>query len=205
MSDQITATGSESKFQAHEAGQFVGQCVDLIDLGFDVSDFPGEDRYLKQMCVLVFRTGERNESTGEYIDVAREFTVSMGDKSNLRKFLEQWRGRPYTKEQITEGVPLHKLTGQFGLLTVAHRVSGKGRTYANITACVGIPKQMTGSVRPFTDYVRDPYWATKKAEYASRAAAFTGAASRVAPSSSSAEQEPDFSDVPFPDEEPLPF
>lgn len=178
MSDTITARANDSKFKPHEEGQFVGQCVDTIDLGEKVSDYPGKPSYLAPTCALVFRTGERNDETGEYIDIAREFTVSMGDKANLRKFLEQWRGKPYTAEQLEAGVPLDKLTGNHGLLTVAHRTSGKGRVYANITACVGIPKQMAGSVTKYTDYERADYWATKKAEYAEAAAKFRGEASR---------------------------
>lgn len=172
MSDTITAKGSESKFKEHPDGQFVGQCVDTINLGEKVQDYPGTPPYLALTCALVFRTGERNEELGEFIDVNREFTVSMGDKSNLKKFLEQWRGKPYTKEQIDEGVPLDKLTGNHGLLTIAHRTSQKGRVYANITACVGIPKQMATTVTDYPDYKRDPYWEKKKKEYAEAAAKF---------------------------------
>ena len=187
MSDTITARGSESKFKPHPTGQYVGQCVDTIDLGEKLQDYADSKPYLAQTCALVFRTGERNEETGEYIDLAREFTVSMGDKANLRKFLEQWRGKPYTKEQIEEGVPLDRLTGNHGLLTVAHRESKKQRTYANITACVGIPKQMAATVIQYDDYVRAEYWATKKKEYAEAAAKFR--AETAAPSS-------DFNDFP---------
>ncbi len=174
MSDAVTAKGSESKYKAHDEGQFVGQCVDVIDLGEKVQDYPGTTPYLAPTCALVFRTGEKNEETGEFIDVSREFTVSMGDKANLKKFLVQWRGRDYTPEQIEAGVPLDKLTGNYGLLTIAHRKSGKGRVYANITACVGIPKQMAGSVPKFDGYVRDDWWTKKKEEYAEAAAKFKG-------------------------------
>ena len=175
MSDTITARGSESKFKAHDEGQFVGQCVDTIDLGEKVQDFPGTKPYLAQTCALVFRTGEKNPDTGEFIDVAREFTVSMGEKANLRKFLEQWRGRPYTKEQIEAGVPLDKLTGNHALLTIAHRTSAKQRVYATIAACVGIPKQMAATVTDYrAEYERAEWWATKKQEYAAAAAKFKG-------------------------------
>jgi hypothetical protein len=172
MSDTIVARGSESKFQPHPEGQYVGQCVDTIDLGEKVQDFPGSTPYLGASCALVFRTGERNADTGDYVDIAREYTVSMGEKSNLRKDLERWRGKAYTKEQIEAGVPLDKLTGNHALLTVSHRVSGKGRTYANITAIVGVPKQMASTVDRYDDYVRDEYWAQKKAEYAEAAKRF---------------------------------
>lgn len=170
MADTILARGSESKFKPHPEGQYVAQCVDTIDLGEKVQDFPGTTPYLAATCALVFRTGEKNDETGECIDIAREFTVSMGEKANLRKFLEQWRGKPYTSEQIEAGVPLDKLTGNHALITVSHRVSGKGRTYANITACVGIPKQMAGAVTKYDDYERADYWQTKKQEYAEAAA-----------------------------------
>ena len=172
MSDTIMARGTESKFKAHEEGQFVGQCVDVIDLGETVQDYPGKVPYLAPTCALVFRTGEKNDETGEFIDLHREFTVSMGLKANLLKFLQQWRGRDYTKEQVEAGVPIDKLTGQQGLLTVAHRTSGKGRIYANITACVGIPKQMAATVTAYTDYTRAEWWTMKKQEYAEAAARF---------------------------------
>lgn len=172
MSDTITATATASKFKPHPDGQFVAQCVDTIDLGEKVQDFPGSTPYLAKCCALVFRTGERNEETGEFIDVAKEYTVSMGEKANLRKDLEQWRGKPYTKEQVEAGVPLDKLTGNHALITVAHRVSGKGRTYANITAIVGVPKQMASTVETFSGYERADYWSQKKQEYAEAAAKF---------------------------------
>jgi hypothetical protein len=176
MSDTITARASESKFKPHDEGQFVGQCVDTIDLGEKVQDFPGTKPYLAQTCALVFRTGEKNPDTGDFIDIAREFTVSMGEKANLRKFLEQWRGKPYTADQIKAGVPLDKLTGNHGLLTVAHRESAKQRVYANITACVGVPKQMAGALTDYgAGYERADYWAAKKKEYADAAATFRGA------------------------------
>ena len=201
MSDTITARGSESKFKAHPDGQFVAQCVDTIDLGFKVQDFPGTKPYLAQTCVLVFRTGEVNEDTREFIDVAREFTVSMGEKANLRKFLEQWRGKPYTPEQIREGVPLHKLTGNFGLLTVVQRPNKAGtRTYATITACVGIPKQMQGATTRYDDtYVRADYWAARVAEYAAAAEAFRAAS--AAPS----EDHNDFPSALADEKDDLPF
>lgn len=172
MSDPITARGSDSKFKPHPEGQYVGQCVDTIDLGENVETFAGQPSKLAHKCAIVFRTGERNEQTGEYIDIGREFTVSMGEKANLRKFLEQWRGRPYTAEAVEAGVPLDKLTGNHGLLTVAHKVSANQRTYANVTACVGIPKQMASATTNYTDYTRADYWTEKKKGYAEAAAKF---------------------------------
>ncbi len=169
MSDTITAKGSDSKFKPHPEGQFIGVCVDTIDLGDNVETFANTPPKLAHKCVLVFRTGERNEDTGDYIDIGREFTVSMGEKANLRKFLEQWRGKAYDTDAIEAGVPLHKLTGQPGLLTISHKKSGQGRMYANITACVGVPKQMKAGIGQYVDYIRAEYWEEKKQAYAAAA------------------------------------
>ncbi len=164
MSDSITAKGSDAKFKPHPEGQYVGQCVDTIDLGEKVESGPDWPEKLTHKCVIVFRTGEKNDN-GDFIDVSREFTVSMGEKANLRKFLEQWRGKPYAASQVEEGVPLHKLTGQQALLTISHKVSSNGRTYSNITACVGVPKQMADGARVYTDYKRADFWEERKKSY----------------------------------------
>lgn len=186
MSDTILAKGTESKYKAHEEGQFVAQCVDTIDLGEHVHAFAGDDSYIEQKCALVFRTGEKNAETGEYIDVNQEFTVSMSEKAKLRKFLEQWRGKAYTPDQIKAGVPLEKLTGNQGLLTIAQRQNKAGtRTYAEIKACVGIPKMMVSTVTNYADYKRAEFWAVRKAEYAAEVTKFRASV-----------EPPEFSDLP---------
>lgn len=172
MADTIVAKSEGGSFPLHPDGQFVGQCVDVIDLGDRVEEFSGQPKRLAHKCVLVFRTGEKDPEAKEYIDVSREFTVSMSEKANLRKFLEQWRGKPYTAAQIDDGVPIHKLEKQQGLLTVAHKPSAKGNVYAQISACVGVPKQMAAGVPTYTDYQRADFWAERRKEYAAGAAQF---------------------------------
>lgn len=170
--DRVTAKNSDAKFKAHDEGQFVAQAVDCIDMGETVVEFPGTPSYLAQKCALVFRTGELNSETGERIDVSSEFTVSLGEKANLRKFLESWRGKAYTAEQIDAGVPLDKLVGNWALLSIGHKTSKKGRTYAVIVSAVPVPKQMRENLVSYTDYERAKYWDEKKAEYAKGAKAY---------------------------------
>ena len=172
MPDQITAKASDVKFLPHPDGQYVAQCVDAIDLGEKVEDYPGTPEKLAHKCALVFRTGEKNPETHEFIDIAQEFTVSMGEKANLRKALESWRGKPYGEAQLTEGVPIHKLAGNWALLTIAQKQSGKGRTYAFIQSIVGVPTAMRQALPQFPAYVRADYWQTRKDDYVKAASAF---------------------------------
>lgn len=170
--DAVTAKNSDAKFAPHPDGQFPGQCVDVIDMGETVADFPGTPKYLSPKCVLVFRTGEKNPETGDLIDVSGEYTVSMSEKANLRKLLESWRGKPYTMEQADAGVPIDKLVGQWALLGVAHKQSKKGRTYAVIMSATPVPAVMKASLGSFPTYERAPYWADRKKAYAEEARNF---------------------------------
>src|SRR5262249_26776088 len=51
----------------------------------------------------------------------------------LRPFLEQWRGRDFTPEEL-QGFNLAKLKGANCLLTVQHKDTDKGDTWANVVA-----------------------------------------------------------------------
>lgn len=165
MPDTITAKGSKSNFTPHPEGQYLAQCVDTIDMGEKVEQYQGQPPKIVHKCVLMFRTGEKN-ADGHFIDIGKEFTVSMGEKANLRKALEQWRGKKYTEKEAADGVPIDKLCGQWALITVEHKLSQGGNTYGNINAIVGVPKQMKDSLPAFPAYTRPEYYAERKAEYA---------------------------------------
>lgn len=177
MADVIVV--KEAERAKHPAGQFVAQCVDVVDLGERVESFPGTPEKLVHKCALVFRTGEIHPDFNEPFDISKEFSVSMGDKANLRKALEQWRGKPYTQDELSEGAPLHKLEGNWAILTVEHRTSNAGRQYANISAIVGVPKAMQKELPKFPPYTRADFWATRKEENAKAVAAFKAKAHGV--------------------------
>lgn len=163
MADKITVRNTESKYKSHPSGQFVAKCVDVIDLGQKVVDWTGTPKYLAPKCALVFRTGEKNDETGDIIDVSVEYTISMGEKSNMRPFLEGWRGKDYTADEAEAGVPLDKLEGKWALIQVGSKVSAKQRTYAIIMTAMGAPKSM--ALPDLPAYTRADYWADRKQEY----------------------------------------
>lgn len=165
--DEVVAKNEGGSFQSHPKGQFAARCVDVIDFGEKREDAYGDTpERLTHKCGLVFRTGETNAETSEYIDIAREFTVSMHEKANLRAFLEAWRGKTYSDEEVADGAPLHKLVGVPCLITVEHRKSGKGRTYANVKGISPLPKQMAAAAPSADGYERPEYLTERKAAYA---------------------------------------
>ncbi len=162
MADNIVAKASESRYKPHPEGTYTARCVDVIDLGEKRDDWQGTTKILPKVA-LVFQSGKKNPETGEAFEVSVEFTVSMSDRASLRKFLETWRGKPYTDEQARAGVPIGKLAGQPAMITVGHKTSGTGRTYAKLLAAVPMPE---GVAAPELEYQRSEYWAERKREYA---------------------------------------
>lgn len=188
MADPVTA--QEKPFPTHEEGQFAAVCADVVDLGQYVERYQDKPPRLVQKCVLVFMTS----SAGEVREVSKEVTVSMGERSNLRQFLEAWRGKGYSAEQAAAGVPLDKLENHGALLSIEHHRSQKGKTYARIRTVAPLPKEIATPER--NGYKRSDFWLNKKKQYAEDVAKFNG--TPVAKSEPEPQPvEDDDSDLPF--------
>ena len=200
--DHVLAKNEASTFIPHEAGQFAALCVDVIDLGDKVEQYEGKPQKLSQKAALVFRTNHKNPETGDIIDVVKEFTVSMYETANLRKFLEAWRNKAFTDDEVEAGAPLHKLCGVAALIQVENKKSGGGRYYANINAVQKLPPVMQPGCPDGEGYERPEYLTTRKAEYAKGAEAYRaqiGASIKGAKSALQGEEEgpADDDDLPF--------
>lgn len=163
--DTVTAKNSGGDFEAHPEGQFPAVCVDVVDLGQKVDEYQGKKKVLPKVA-LVFASGERHK-TGEkgLILVTQEMTNSAADLSKLRPFLENWRGKSYTPEQIAAGLPLHKLHGQAGLITVEHKITKKGNAFAKIRSISPLPPVMTAPEGVLDEYTRPKFLMDRKAQY----------------------------------------
>lgn len=121
-------------------------CIDVVDLGLVKTEW-GE----KPKVRLVFQVGLFNEDGTEILNtdtdpparfqVRRDFGLSLSEKSLLRPFLESWRGKKFTKEEL-EGFDLDKLLGVNCQLQIIHNVTEAGKTYANIQAVVPVGRGM---------------------------------------------------------------
>lgn len=188
MADVINAVNTGARFAPHPEGQFGVVCVDCIDLGERVESFQGQPARVVKKCALVFWSGERNPDTRDMHEVSAEFTVSMHEKSGLRLLLEAWRGKSYTDAEARQGVPLHKLVGQPALVSVEHKPSKAGRTYAKIKSIAPLPKGMARPEIVLDEYARPDFWTERKKQYADEVRTFRGQQTRS--------HDDDFSDFP---------
>lgn len=71
--------------------------------------------------------------------IQREYSLSLSEKSNLRKDLQSWRGREFTAKEL-EGFAVETVCGVPCMLSVIHKQNAQKKTYANISAISGLPK-----------------------------------------------------------------
>lgn len=71
------------------------------------------------------------------------YTLSLSEKANLRKALENWRGVPFTAEDL-KGFDITKVLGKCCQIMVQHSEDGK---YANVTGIVGLAREQKDRAR----------------------------------------------------------
>ena len=79
-------------------------------------------------------------SDGRPYSISKEYTASIGPKSNLRKDLEAWRGRPFTEDEL-RAFSLENVLGAPCFIGIAHVQKGE-KTFANINSIMALPKGM---------------------------------------------------------------
>jgi hypothetical protein len=96
---------------------------------------------------------EQIESNGEYkpMIISKFYTRSLGDKANLRKDLESWRGAKFTEEEML-CFDLINILGKNCFLSVVHDSTTNGNTYANVATVMAPPKGVQ-SVESFNEHV----------------------------------------------------
>jgi len=170
----VTDTPKSGEFTPHPEGTFLARCVDVVDLGEKVEAYQNNPKKLVPKLALVFATEENREFNGtiEPIPLVAEFSQSMGEKSNLRKFAESWRGKSYTDADIQQGVKFGGMAGAYAQISVEHKISKAGRTYANIKSISPVMKGVPKPAELGEGYQRPKFLTDRKAQYAAEAATF---------------------------------
>jgi hypothetical protein len=125
------------------AGNYVARCYSMIHIGTSDEVIQGVAKRLNKVRItweLPTETKVFDEAKGEQpFVVSKEFTLSMNEKANLRKFLESWRGKAFTEAEAAK-FDITKLLGVACMLNVIHKQSKTGNTYAEISSVSALPK-----------------------------------------------------------------
>lgn len=144
----ILATNSVTQRELIPAGNYIARCYQMIEIGTVTEAFMGESKTLKKVRIgweLPEETRVFREGNGEQpLVISKEYTLSMNEKSNLRKDLSSWRGKDFSDDEA-RSFDITKLLGQPCMLNIIHKPSktDPSKVYEQISGITKIPKSMT--------------------------------------------------------------
>lgn len=122
-----------------QPGQYVAVCLDVKDsLGIERPTFD-DPNVMETVDLTRFLFGLQD---GSMIQTG-EMKITGHERSNLVKFLTGWLGRP---PQMDGSWDYCEMIGQGAVLSVAQKVSRKGRTYADVQGISSVMEQLADQV-----------------------------------------------------------
>lgn len=125
-------------------------CVDVIDYGLVESTWQGQTKQ-KHRIAIAFQLDEQTPDGAPFV-VRWYGTLTLDERGKLRPFLENWRGKKFTADELADGFDVEKLIGAPALVQIVHATKGDA-TYANVDSIMKLPKGMAAPT-PWSEYVR---------------------------------------------------
>ena len=127
-----------SEFEQPPVGTHVAICYRVIDLGTQKGEYKGEV-VIRRQCIIGWElTNElmtRGDAIGKPFSVAKFYTASLHEKANLRRDLQNWRGKDFTPEEL-KGFDAKNILGKACMLSLTPNDDGKVR----VTGVMALPK-----------------------------------------------------------------
>jgi hypothetical protein len=118
----------------------------VIDLGTQREEYMGKPKLTRKVRIAWELPNEKavfDEERGEESFICgQEYTLSLGERANLRHMLESWRGRDFTEEEL-KGFDLNVLLKKSCMVNILHKKSRNQRTYSQVASVTPLPKGMT--------------------------------------------------------------
>ncbi len=92
----VVKDGGGADFEPIPAGMFKAICVNVFDVGVQ----PGFQNGPAQHKIVILWEIEPLNKAGAHFTVSKKYTASIGQKANLRKDLESWRGKAFDADEL---------------------------------------------------------------------------------------------------------
>lgn len=134
----VAKQGEQSNKNPAPEGTHIAVCTQVIDLGHQYSEFYDKTAH-KVMIGWELQSDEKRDDGKPFV-VWKRYTLSLGDRANLRRDLKAWRGRDFTPEEL-DGFDLRNILGKSCMIGVTHRAVD-GKTYVDVSTVAALPKNM---------------------------------------------------------------
>jgi hypothetical protein len=147
---------AEKKRDPIADGVYQGVTVSIIDLGTQFNEHFGKSTHQVMITWEIPELTIKFEKDGKEIEaprvISKKYTLSLGEKANLRKDLQSWRGRAFTDQEL-EGFDLLNVLEKNCMLQIINTTKD-GKTYSNISSILPLYKGMT----PIPPYTKAQYY-----------------------------------------------
>jgi len=149
----IIAKSTGETVERLEDGVYTAQCVGLVDVGEQYSEtYQKSSRQVRIVWQIVGETYKNADGEEVPRSYSKQYTLSLGERSKLRKDLEAWRGKAFTEEEL-QGFDLINVLGKPCQLQLMNKEKN-GKTFTDIVAIMALPKGT--KVEPLTStYIFD--------------------------------------------------
>lgn len=129
------------QFEPVPEGQHKAVLTRFIDLGTQTTTYQGAEKKQRKV-VLGWQMPELPRVGDDNLPMVlhERYTFSSSPNSHFRKMLEQWRNKRFEDAEI-ETFDTQRMMGVGAMIQVSHS-ENNGRTYANLSAILSLPKEM---------------------------------------------------------------
>jgi len=141
MGITVSQGKGSSDFEIIDPGVYHAICYGVVDLGTHEGEYNGQLTIRHQILViweLPFETIEIDGNTKPRA-ISKFYTLSLHEKSNLRKDLRDWRGKDFTAMELIQ-FDVSKLIGANCQLNVIHKDRKDGSTIAVVGSIMPLSK-----------------------------------------------------------------
>jgi len=142
------STGGGGNFEQCPAGSYRAICTSITDLGFHEQNWQGEKARDVRKLRLSFELCDEEKTDGSPFYASREVTLSLNEKAALRAIVDGWNGKAMTDAEAKDGIDLGSYLGRAAMLSITHKQSLSGNTYAAISSVSSLPKGFTEVEKP---------------------------------------------------------
>tara|TARA_R110000824_G_scaffold3553_1_gene16966 strand:- start:42 stop:683 length:642 start_codon:yes stop_codon:yes gene_type:complete len=150
MKGIIVSSGAKTKREIVPSGTHIARCYSMIHIGTIEWEYQGEKKFSNKVRLSFELPNEMRDFGGEKeqpMVISKEYTLSLHEKSNLRKDFESWNGSGMSAAEL-KSFDITQLLGKAAMISIIHKQSQKGNEFAQIgnlnsmTKGVECPKQI---------------------------------------------------------------
>ena len=141
MKGILVTLNNETKREIVPSGTHIARCYSMIHIGTVEWEYAGETKYTNKIRITFELPHEMRDFGGEEkpMVISKEYTLSLHEKSNLRRDLEWWRGRSFSNQELSSFDITNVLRSSCNV-SVIHKTSKSGNEFAQIGSISSMTK-----------------------------------------------------------------